>query len=96
MMMPVFMAITDVQVDGERYPTSATIAYERDATYASGEPGLRRLGQHEIGHIHALEDTLGPDRSSVMLTAIQPNDSGNRLPDNIPRCDATAAWNAHF
>ena len=88
--------ITDVQVDSENYVTSATIVYERDTTYASGEAGLRRLGQHEIGHIHALEDTSGPDRSSVMLSAIQPNDSGNRLPDNVTRCDATAAWNAHF
>jgi hypothetical protein len=88
--------IADVQTDGENFVTSATIIYERDRNYASGEPGLRRLGQHEIGHIHALDDTPGPNRSSVMLTNIQPNDSGNRLAENVTTCDATAAWNAHF
>lgn len=62
----------------------------------SNQDAVRRLGLHEAGHIHGLDDVPNAEneqaRSSVMLTDITRGDRFyRRIPDNPTACDAAQA-----
>jgi len=74
---------------------NATNAYP----LASNQDAYRRLGLHEVGHIHGLDHPDNPEdlprKASVMLTDIQSNDRYyRRMADSPTACDASKARDA--
>jgi hypothetical protein len=69
---------------------SAGIVYDSDTTKNPANPGelyVRKIFLHEVGHIHALDDTPGvASQSTVMLTNVPIGD----LPADVTQCDADA------
>jgi hypothetical protein len=70
---------------------TAGIVYDSNQMVNPPNPGemwVRKIFLHEIGHIHALDDTPGaPAQSTVMLTGT----SINNMAADVTQCDADAA-----
>jgi hypothetical protein len=90
-------ATASVQLTADGHWNKGYIIYSRRSGYAVGQAATRRLGLHELGHVHGLGDTSSmPPLSTVMVATISPSDNPQSIPEYPGICDSQNAAEAAF